>query len=99
MSHDKEYVEVSISTTAGFYPDKGFDRTKATEAISEQLEKAAKKLKIKSTVGWVATVNEPSGKRVLEPSRTYVENRVAGEVEIDWGPSEGGGGDGFSAGV
>ena len=92
MSANKEYVEVSVSTTAGFFPEQGFDRVKATEVLEKQLEKAASKLKIKSTAGWVVTVNGAVGKRVLDPRRSYVENEVSGQVEVDWGPSEGGGG-------
>jgi hypothetical protein len=29
---------------------------------------------------------------VIDPSKTYAENGLSGNVEIDWGPSEGGGG-------
>lgn len=88
----KELVEVSISTTAGFYPADGFDRVKADETIQKELEKAANKLKIKSTQGWVATITEPAGKRTLDTAASFSANRLAGEIEIDWGPSEGGGG-------
>ena len=88
----KEFVEVSISTTAGFFPSEGFDRVKADEAIGHQLKKAASKLKIKSTDGWIATVNEAGAKRILDTNRSYAENQLSGQVEIDWGPSEGGGG-------
>jgi len=88
----KEFVEVSVSTTAGFYPDEGFDRVKADETVNRQLEKAAKKLNIRNTAGWVATVNGPTGKRALDPNSSYAENNLSGEIEIDWGPSEGGGG-------
>jgi len=88
----KETADVSISTTAGFYPAEGFDRVKTSEAISQQLTKAGNKLKIKSTEGWIATISEAAGKRALDTSRSYVENRLSGQVEIDWGPSEGGGG-------
>lgn len=95
MNDQKEYVEVSISTTAGFYPEEGLDRTKAADQIQKELEKASHKLKIKSTAGWVATVSDASGKRTLDPSRSYLENGLVGQVEIDWGPSEGGGGEAF----
>jgi hypothetical protein len=88
----KDFVEVSISTTAGFFPANGFDRVKADEAIQKELDKAATKLKIKSTQGWVATVAEPAGKRTLDPAASFSSNGLSGEIEIDWGPSEGGGG-------
>src|SRR5436853_7681351 len=88
----KDFVEVSISTTAGFYPADGFDRVKADEALQKELDKAANKLKIKSTQGWVATVAEAAGKRTLDTAASFSANQLTGEIEIDWGPSEGGGG-------
>ena len=87
-----EFVEVSISTTSGFYPTEGFARVSAHQKVEIELEKAKKELKIRDTAGWVATVTGPSGKRVIDPAKTYIENGLAGKVEIDWGPSEGGGG-------
>jgi hypothetical protein len=94
MKDNEKFVEVSISTTAGFYPADGFNHLKADQPIQEELDKAAKKLKIKSTAGWVATVNDGAGKRPLDPARSYEQNNLSGQVEIDWGPSEGGGGRG-----
>ncbi len=44
------------------------------------------------TAGWIATVADATGKRQIDPGKSYLENKLAGEVEIDWGPSEGGGG-------
>ena len=35
--------------------------------------------------------------RTLDPDRSYAENGLSGEIEIDWGPSEGGGGWGSDA--
>lgn len=86
------FVAVSISTTSGFYPEEGFDRVPVHQKVGVQLEKAAKKLGIKDTNNWIATVSGPGGKRQIDPDKTYLENRLSGEVEIDWGPSEGGGG-------
>lgn len=88
----EKFVEVSISTTAGFFPAEGFNRVPAHQKAEVELEKAKRELKIKDTAGWVATVTGPSGKRVIDPAKTYLENGLSGEVEIDWGPSEGGGG-------
>jgi len=87
-----QFVEVSISTTAGFFPAEGFNRIPAHQKVDVELEKAKHELKIKDTAGWVATVTELSGKRVIDPTKTYLENKLSGKVEIDWGPSEGGGG-------
>lgn len=88
----EHFVGVSISTTAGFYPEDGFERVPAHQKVSVELEKAKHALKIRDTAGWVATVTGPTGKRDIDTSKSYIENALAGEVEIDWGPSEGGGG-------
>lgn len=90
--HPHEFVEVSISTTSGFFPAEGFNRVRPEEKVEIELEKARKELKIKDTAGWVATVTGPAGKRVIDPAKTYLQNGLSGKVEIDWGPSEGGGG-------
>ena len=43
------FVEVSISTTAGFFPTEGFNRVPSHEKVKVELDKAAKQLKITST--------------------------------------------------
>lgn len=90
--HPGEFVEVSVSTTSGFFPAEGFNRVPAHQKVEVELERAKKELKIKDTAGWLASVMGPAGKRVIDPAKTYIENRLSGKVEIDWGPSEGGGG-------
>lgn len=90
-SHD-HFVEVSISTTAGFYPTEGFNRVPVNQKVGVELQKAKESLKIKDTANWVASVITPAGKRPIEPDKTYAENGLSGKIEIDWGPSEGGGG-------
>ncbi len=90
--HDGQFVRVSVSTTAGFFPAEGFDRVPANQNVEVHLQKAQHKLGIKDTTGWIATVNSASGKRQIDSAKTYRENDLAGDVEIDWGPSEGGGG-------
>ena len=96
-SHDEakpheHTVEVSVSTTAGFFPTEGFNHVPATQAVQLELDKAKHALHIKDTTNWIASVAGPAGKRVIDPSKTYAENGLSGKVEIDWGPSEGGGG-------
>jgi hypothetical protein len=86
------FVEVSISTTAGFYPSEGFERVPVNQKIEVELKKAQHHLKIKDTSGWVASVITASGKQSVDPTKSYQENGLSGRVEIDWGPSEGGGG-------
>jgi hypothetical protein len=88
----EQLVEVSISTTAGFFPAEGFNSVPAHQKIEEELNKARHALKIKDTEGWVASVIDPTGKRTIDTTKTYRENGLSGKVEIDWGPSEGGGG-------
>lgn len=88
----EQFVEVSISTTAGFYPMEGFERVPVHQKVSVLLEKAQKELNIKDVAGWIATVTDGSGKRQIDPERSYLDNGLSGKVEIDWGPSEGGGG-------
>lgn len=90
--HREHAVEVSISTTAGFFPTEGFSHVPANQAVQVELDKAKHHLHIKDTTNWIASVAGPSGKRVIDPSKTYAENGLSGKVEIDWGPSEGGGG-------
>lgn len=87
-----EFVDVSIATTAGFFPTEGFNRVSTNQKVEVELEKAKNELKIKDTMGWVATVTSSAGKRTIDPAKSYIENSLSGKVEIDWGPSEGGGG-------
>ena len=88
----EKLVEVSISTTAGFYPAEGYVQVPVDEKVEFQLEKAGRELDIKSTSDWVAKVNGPKGMRAIDPMKTYMENELSGQVDIDWGPKEGGGG-------
>lgn len=85
-------VHVVIGTTAGFFPADGFDEVPINQKVEVQLNKAAKRLKITDPTGWIATVTDASGKRKIDPSGSFADNRLSGEVTIDWGPSEGGGG-------
>lgn len=88
----KGKIEVSISTTAGFYPAEGFDLVPEHQHVQHELDQAKHALHIKDVTGWIATVVTPSGKRTIEPAKSYIENGLTEKAEIDWGPSEGGGG-------
>ncbi|RDS84143.1 hypothetical protein [Dyella psychrodurans] len=90
--HPRNDVEVSISTTAGFFPAEGFNTVPLDQKVEEELHKAQLVLKIKDTSNWRVSVVGPGGKRPIVASRTYRENGLFGRVEIDWGPGEGGGG-------
>ena len=92
LEHPEKIVEVSISTTAGFFPAEGYNRVPTHQKVEVDLEKAWRKLNIKAIDDWVANVNGPSGTRAIDPKKTYLENGLSGKVEIDWGPKEGGGG-------
>ena len=68
---DKDkFVEVSISTTSGFFPTEGFDQIPVHQKVQVELDKAAHALRIKDTANWVAVVVEPSGKRTIDPSKS-----------------------------
>ena len=88
----KNDIEVSISTTSGFYPTEGFNAVPENQPIQHELDKAKQALAIKDVAGWIPTVVTPTGKRTLDPAKSYAENGLSGKAEIDWGPSEGGGG-------
>ena len=92
LEHPDKIVEVSIATTAGFYPAEGYNRVSSDEKVEFELEKAGLELSIKVTDDWVAKVNGPSGMSEIDPAKTYSENGLSGKVEIDWGPRERGGG-------
>lgn len=96
MSHEnpplEQFVEVSVSTTAGFYPAEGTDRAPIHQKISVILQHAKNKLNISDVTNWVATVTDANGYRELDPQKSYLDSGLSGTVEIDWGPREGGGG-------
>jgi len=87
--HPKPHqVLVAVVTTSGTYPPEGFNGVPEHQPVKVELAQASKKLGISNTNGWVATV----GGRELNVEQNYIENQLAGEVEIHWGPREGGGG-------
>lgn len=85
---DDKKVGVAIATTSGFYPETGFIQVPANQKVEVELKKAAKALNLTDTSNWVAKV----AGRTIDPSQSYAENQLSGEVEVDWGPREGGGG-------
>ena len=85
---DEKKLGVAIATTSGFYPVTGFVQIPINQKIEVELKKAAKALSLTDTSNWIAKV----AGRTVDPSRSYAENQLSGEVEIDWGPREGGGG-------
>ncbi len=87
-----EKVQVSVSTTAGLYPEEGYQEIPPHQKVSVVLKAAALALHLTSTDGWLVTVSDDGGLRQVDPARSYLENHLQGRVELDWGPPEGGGG-------
>lgn len=85
---EPQHIEIAVITTSGTWPEEGFDSVPIHQPIKVQLQHAVKKLKIADTTGWVAKV----GNRELNIEQNYLENQLSGQVEIDYGPREGGGG-------
>jgi len=81
-------LQVRVVTTSGSYPDQGYDRAPAHQPVKVQLAEAVRKLRIRDTNGWVALVNGTQ----IEPEKSYEANGLKGDVVIDYGPKEGGGG-------
>lgn len=86
--HKDQFIEVAVSTTSGFFPDEGFERVPNNQPVKVLLEKAAKAIGLADTDGWVARVDD----REVNVNSSYRDNGLAGQITIDWGPSEGGGG-------
>lgn len=82
------FVAVRVVTTSGSYPAEGFDRVPMHQPVRQQLAEAVRKLKIRDTKEWVALV----GGTEIDPDKSYEANGLEGEVVIDFGPLEGGGG-------
>ena len=82
------HVEVAVITTSGSWPAEGFLKVPAHQKVRQQLNEAVRELKISDTTGWVAKVNG----REIDIERNYIENGLSGQVSIDYGPREGGGG-------
>jgi len=87
--HVDNSVRVAVVTTSGFFPDQGFVIVPKHQQVRIILAEAAKKLGLTDTSTWIARVNS----KEIDPAKTYEENGLTGEVEIDFGPREGGGGD------
>ena len=87
------HVLVAVLTTAGSFPATGFDEVPEQEPVRVELYRAAVKLNIANTEGWIATVCG----RELAIDASYAANRLSGKVEINYGPRETGGGGGSLA--
>ena len=86
--HGGPRVAVRVLTTSGSYPSKGHEAVPASEAVSEVLKRAAAALGIANTSEWVAKINGVE----IDPLQTYAAMHLHGEVKIDFGKREAGGG-------
>lgn len=84
----ENFSQVAVVTTSGSFPDEGFAKAPSHQKVRIFLTEAARELKIADHSGWIAMVNN----REIDPDKNYDENGLTGEVEIDFGPREGGGG-------
>jgi hypothetical protein len=83
-----QHIEVAVVTTSGVWPHKGFDSVPIHQLVKVELQHAVSKLGITDTKNWVAKV----GKQELDIEKSYLANGLKCNVEIDYGPREGGGG-------
>jgi hypothetical protein len=83
-----EFVQVVVHTTSGSYPPEGDERLNANEKVDVVLKKAARELNLTDTNGWLVR----HGDQPVNPDASFAAQGLAGLVELDWGPEEGGGG-------
>lgn len=83
-----ELIEVTVFTTSGTFPEEGALRVPPVTVVKQVLARAAAKLGLTDTTDWVVTV----GGRDINPGHSFTQNGLAGRVELEWGPREGGGG-------
>ena len=86
--HGTEKVLVTVMTLSGVFPAEGALRVDSAEVIMSVLEKAAKKLELADTSGWVVSI----GGKDVNATMTFAQAGLSGVVELDWMPREGGGG-------
>jgi hypothetical protein len=87
-AHGLRRIDVAIITTSGAWPQDGFETVPSTQPVRVQLQHAVKGLGITDVEGWIAKV----GNRELNVEVDYLDNGLTGQIEIDYGPREGGGG-------
>lgn len=88
MAHPDQHLDVAVHTTAGRFPATGYDQTPSHQKIKVMLERTAKALQITNIDQWIARFEG----RDLDPNATYLESNLHGQVVIDFGPRESGGG-------
>jgi hypothetical protein len=87
--HGQDHLEAQVITPSGIFPDdEKWRRVKASDLVSDLLDRAAQKLKLTNVSDWVAFVDD----RQINPAQTFEQNGLSGQVEIEWHKPEGGGG-------
>jgi hypothetical protein len=81
-------VLVTVVTTAGTFPAEGAKRYPTSTPIADVLAAAARKLHITVTETWIVTV----AGRDVNSTLTFAQAGLSGEVALEWGAREGGGG-------
>jgi hypothetical protein len=91
MSEQKKHedLEAAVVTTSGRWPATGFDKTAPNQKVRHVLDQAAKHLNLAATNDWIATV----GTKTVNADVSFADNGfTTGEIIIDFGPRQGGGG-------
>jgi hypothetical protein len=79
-----QHVELAIRTPSGTWPTEGFMEVPAQRDVREELIRAVEALGIQAdTNRWEAS----SEGRSIDARATFIENGLAGEVIIRYGPS------------
>jgi hypothetical protein len=86
--HGENFVQVAVVTTSGAYPSEGYEKVPANQKVKIFLAEAARELKIANISNWIARV----GNKEINPELSYEDNGLTGEIDIDFGPRESGGG-------
>jgi hypothetical protein len=82
-------LKAAVVTTSGRWPTNGFEAVNDHEKVRLILDQAAKHLHLAGTQDWIATV----GTKTLNPDDSFAANGfTTGDVLIDFGPRQGGGG-------
>ncbi|TLM62278.1 MAG: hypothetical protein FDZ69_13180 [Deltaproteobacteria bacterium] len=84
----ENFVQVAAVTTSGSYPAEGYENAPANQKVRVFLAEATRKLNITDVSNWIARV----GNKEVNPELSYEENGLSGEIDIDFGPRESGGG-------
>jgi hypothetical protein len=78
-----QHVKLAIRTPSGTWPTEGFMEVPARQNVREQITRAVEALGIEAdTNGWEAS----SEGRNVDTRTTFVENGLAGDVLIRYGP-------------